>query len=133
MQNSIRTFSLNQTTPPTGPAGTTSHILFNTAGDTLLASVKGVPPTPGFIAAWSVDPAGAISANFSRMEPGPGGLLPFGMANIPNKNAVIGTDAAVGFSVFDLSKPAAVPKVFPIAGQMATCCKPTLYQHSSAG
>ncbi|KAI1793076.1 hypothetical protein LXA43DRAFT_279477 [Ganoderma leucocontextum] len=117
--NSLRSLKLNQTTPATGPAGSTSHIIFSEDGKQLMASVKGVPPTPGFIAVWDVQNDGSLSADFNKVAPPQGGALPFSMTLIPGKNAVLSTDPAVGFDVFDLSgnNSAAVK----IDGQSATC------------
>ncbi|KAI1793083.1 hypothetical protein LXA43DRAFT_279796 [Ganoderma leucocontextum] len=84
-----------------------------------MASVKGVPPTPGFIAVWDVQNDGSLSADCNKVAPPQGGALPFSMTLIPGKNAVLSTDPAVGFDVFDLSgnNSAAVK----IDGQSATC------------
>lgn len=123
MENSIRMLSINQTTPPSGPAGSASHILFNEAGDILFAAIKGVPPQPGFIASWDVAEDGTLSQNFTKNTPGGGALLPFGMSNIPNSKAILDTDAAIGAVIYDFSKSPATTKVLPIAGQGATCCE----------
>lgn len=54
--------------------------------------------------------------------PSKGGLLPFGMTTIPGTKAVLSTDAAVGYTIFDFSSGAnATNTVFPIQGQGATC------------
>ena len=123
MDNTQRSLNLNQTTPATGPPGTVSHVIFNEAGSQLLASVKGVPPKPGFIASWAVDPkTGALSENFTMSTPAQGGLLPFSMTVIPGKDAVLATDAGVGFDIFDFQKGApASSTIVPITGQAATC------------
>ncbi|KAI0368860.1 hypothetical protein BV20DRAFT_947363 [Pilatotrama ljubarskyi] len=120
MPNTLRSLSLNQTTPATGPAGSASHLVFSEDGKQLMASVKGVPPNPGMIAVWDVADDGTLSADFNAVAPPEGGLLPFSMTVIPGKNAVLSTDPGVGFDVFDLSsgnKSSAVK----IDGQNATC------------
>ena len=127
--NTLRAIGLNQTTPPNGPAGTTSHVVFSEDGSKLIASVKGVPPTPGFLAVWNVAADGSLSQDFVNVTPGKGGLLPFSMTVIPGQNALLATDAGVGFDIFDLSTvgtsnlTSASPKssVNPINGQSATC------------
>lgn len=49
-------------------------------------------------------------------------MLPFSITPIPGKNAVLNTDAGVGFSVFDFSRgDVASSTVIPIKGQKATC------------
>jgi WD40 repeat protein len=123
--NTNRSLGLPQTTPATGPPGSVSDILFSEDSKKLLVSVKGVPPTPGFVASWDVAEDGSLSANFTANPPAQGGLLPFSMSIIPGKNAVLATDAGIGFSTFDLSTlgagATAKSQVFPIAGQGATC------------
>ena len=125
MANTTRSLKLPQTTPPTGPAGTVSDILFSEDSKQLLVSVKGLPPTPGFVASWDVADDGSLSPDFIASPPAQGGLLPFSMSIIPGKNAVLATDAGIGFSTFDLStlgaNATAKSQVFPIAGQGATC------------
>src|SRR5258706_155708 len=123
--NTNRPLNLPQTTPPTGPQGTLSDFLFSEDSKKLLFSVKGVPPTPGFVASWDVADDGSLSANFTASPPAQGGLLPFSMSIIPGKNAVLAADAGIGFSTFDLStigaEGTAKSQVFPIDGQGATC------------
>ena len=117
--NSLRSLNLNQTTPATGPAGSASHVIFSEDGKQLFASVKGVPPAPGFIAVWDVQDDGSLSADFQSMAPPSGGGLPFSMTLIPGKNALLATDPAVGFTIVDLAgnRSSAVK----IDGQSATC------------
>ncbi|KDR66290.1 hypothetical protein GALMADRAFT_148035 [Galerina marginata CBS 339.88] len=127
--NTLRSLGLNQTTPATGPAGTTSHIVFSEDGSKLVASVKGVPPTPGFLAAWDVAADGSLSAQPVKSTPASGGLLPFSMTVIPGKNAILATDAGIGFDIFNFggsgkgakSSSSASSTVVPISGQKATC------------
>ena len=128
--NTLRSLSLNQTTPPNGPAGTTSHVVFSEDGTKLIASVKGLPPTPGFLAVWDVAEDGSLSENNAVVAPGDGGLLPFSMTVIPGQNALLATDAGVGFDIFDLSNvdansaansTSSKNTVIPIDGQKATC------------
>ncbi|KAI9060507.1 hypothetical protein FKP32DRAFT_1613511 [Trametes sanguinea] len=120
MPNTLRSLGLNQTTPATGPAGSTSHIIFSEDGKQLMASVKGVPPNPGMIAVWDVADDGSLSADFKAVAPPSGGLLPFSMTVIPGKNAVLSTDPGLGFDVFDFSSGNSSSAV-KIDGQNATC------------
>lgn len=120
MANTVRSLNLNQTTPATGPAGSVSHVVFSEDNKQLVASVKGVPPQPGFLAVWDVAQDGSLSQDFQSVAPEKGGLLPFSMTVIPGKNAILATDAGIGFDIFDFGatkKSSAVP----IAGQSATC------------
>ena len=130
MPNTVRSLGLNQTTPATGPPGTTSHVVFSEDGKQLIASVKGTPnmtattpPIPGFLAVWDVNPDNTLSPNFKQVAPGKGGLLPFSMTVIPGKNAILATDAGVGFDIFDFSQGvtnSSKSSVVPIKGQGAT-------------
>ena len=98
-------------------------------GSKLIASVKGIPPTPGFLAVWDIGADGSLSNDFIRVAPATGGLLPFSMTVIPGQNAILSTDAGVGFDIYDLSTVtlgtanATSPKdsIVPIKGQSATC------------
>jgi len=125
--NTVRSLKLNQTTPATGPAGTASHVVFSEDGSKLVASVKGVPPTPGFFAVWDVAQDGSLSADFEASQPTTGGLLPFSMTVIPGKNAILATDAGLGVDIFDMSAPpqqgiaAGKSTTLKIDGQGATC------------
>jgi len=119
-QGGFRPLGLNQTTPATGPAGSASQLIYSEDGRQLIASVKGTPPTPGFLAVWSVDGENNISNDFQKIAPGNGGLLPFSMTLINGQNAILATDAGVGFDIFDMSGQNR-SSVVPIEGQGATC------------
>jgi hypothetical protein len=125
--NTKRDLGINQTTPATGPAGSTSHVIFSEDGKQLVASVKGTPPTPGFLAMWNVEQDGSLSADFQKVAPEKGGLLPFSMTAIPGKNAILATDAGLGFDIFDMSNKGDVKgnnaksSANEIKGQKATC------------
>jgi len=107
MANTVRSLGLNQTTPATGPAGSASQLIFSENGQTLIASIKGTPPQAGFLAAWNVSPGqNTISPNFNQIAAPKGGLLPFSMTVIPGQNAILATDAGVGFAIFDMSNGA---------------------------
>jgi len=122
ISNTVRDLKVNQTTPPNGPAGTMSHAIFSEDGTKLFAAVKGVPPTPGFIATYDIAEDGSLSQDFVASTPASGGLLPFGMTAIPGTKAVLSTDAAIGYTIFDFSNgDNATDKVFPIQGQGAVC------------
>jgi hypothetical protein len=101
--DTVRPTGINQTTPATGPAGSVSHVIFNEDGSQLIASIKGTPTDPGFLAVWDVAGDGSLSGNFTTVAPPAGGALPFGMNLIPGINAVLATDPAEGFDVIGLS------------------------------
>jgi len=124
--NTLRSLGLNQTTPATGPAGSASHIVFSEDGTKVIVSVKGIPPTPGFLATWDIAADGSLSAEPVKSTPASGGLLPFSMTVIPGKNAILATDAGVGFDIFNFGgngtqSRSASSTVIPISGQKATC------------
>jgi hypothetical protein len=125
--NSVRSLGLNQTTPATGPAGSVSHVIFSEDNKQLIASVKGIPPTPGIFAVWDIAADNSLSADFTAVQPAAGGLLPFSMTVIPGKNAILATDAGVGVDIVDLSGGAVAgvaagkSSIVPIDGQAATC------------
>jgi len=121
--NTNRKLNIGQSTPPSGPPNTVSDIIFSNDQTKLLVSVKGIPPTPGRISAFDVNPQdGSLSAKSTDSTPSAGGVVPFSMTNIPGTNAVLNTDAAVGFAVYDFSKGAqATSTIIPIEGQGATC------------
>jgi hypothetical protein len=124
VDGTTRSLGLNQTTPANGPAGTVSDLLFSEDGSKLHASVKGIPPTPGFIATWNVSCTdGSLSEDFKKSTPGKGGALPFSMTLIPGKDAVLATDAAIGFSTFDFSKTEenAPSQIIEVKDQKAVC------------
>jgi hypothetical protein len=125
--NTVRSLKLNQTTPATGPAGSVSHVIFSEDNSQLIASVKGVPPTPGIFAVWDVAADGSLSEDFKAVQPAKGGLLPFSMTVIPGKNAILATDAGLGVDIVDFSGGAAAGVAagkssgLAIDGQGATC------------
>jgi hypothetical protein len=117
-------FGLNQTTPPSGPLNTVSHVLFSSDGTKLRASVKGTSPSDrGFVATWDVGRDGRLSSTFVKTVPPPGdGLAPFGMSNIVGaKDAVMVTDPGLGLTIYDFSKSPVTFAPLTIAGQVATC------------
>lgn len=106
--------------------------MFSEDNTQLIASVKGVPPTPGFLAVWDVAADGTLSQDFQTVAPQAGGLLPFSMTIIPGKNAILATDAGLGFDIFDFSAGVAAAgeqnttsstksSAVAIDGQGATC------------
>jgi len=122
-ENGFRSLGLNQTTPASGPPNTASQLTYSEDGRQLIASVKGnpgPPAAPGFLAVWDIDGSNNLSADFQKVSPGNGGLLPFSMTVINGQNALLATDAGVGFDIFDFSGQNR-SSVVPIEGQGATC------------
>jgi len=120
----FHSFGFNLTTPPAGPSGAVTQVLFSPDGSKLLASVKGTPPADvGFVATWDVAHDGTLSSSYTKASPplGSGGL-PFGMEYVVGaEDAILVTDPALGFTIYDFSKPKTryIPQTIP--GQNATC------------
>ncbi|KAG8954274.1 hypothetical protein FRC04_000499 [Tulasnella sp. 424] len=122
MHDAIRALPLNQTTPPSGPPGSASDIIF-TPSHKLLASVKGLSKTqPGYIAEWAVDPAsGQLSQDFVKNTISSPGMDPFGMTPIPGRDAILNADPAVGYAIWDLTTVPATSNVISVSGEMIIC------------
>ena len=108
-----RLLGLNVTTPPAGPAGSASDILFSEDGTKLIASVKSIAPNVGFIAIWDVARDGSLSTSFKKVDAPAGGVEPFGATVIPGKNALLVSDGASAVDVFDLSTNTATLTAIP--------------------
>ncbi|VDB84797.1 unnamed protein product [Peniophora sp. CBMAI 1063] len=128
MPNTRRFLGMNQTTPPMGPLGTASQVIFSQDDATVYAAVKGNPDTnvTGYIAAWNMTDAG-LSDQFTRIELPEGAVAPFSLTPIPNANAFFAADAGIGADVFDFSQgpeaATASPNTqsFAIPNQGAVC------------
>jgi hypothetical protein len=124
-RDTFHSVGLNQTTPPSGPPNTVSHVLFSPDGLKLRASVKNPPSSSGFLAEWDVAPDGTLSSSFTKTSPPSGeGLSPFGMINldvIGAKDAALVADPGLGLTVYDFSKPTTTFHPLTIPGQTATC------------
>lgn len=116
-----------QTTPPIGPHGALSQIMFSPDGSRLIVSFKGRPSmlgeyVNGFVNRWKMATNGTIMPNTQQSivpDNASGALRPFGMANIPGTEAVIATDSEIGVSVYDFATGRSVG--LPIKNQGATC------------
>jgi hypothetical protein len=82
---------------------------------------------PGFLAAWDIKSDGSLSTDFHASVPATGGLLPFSMTQIKGNDALLVTDPAIGFSIYDLS-PLSIPhntsatsSIVKVDGQKAIC------------
>jgi 6-phosphogluconolactonase (cycloisomerase 2 family) len=128
MPNTRRFLGMNQTTPPSGPLGTASQVIFSQDDSTLYAAVKGNPKAnvTGYIAAWNMTAEG-LSEEFVRVELPQDAVAPFSLTPIPNTNAFFSADAGVGADVFDFSMGAEMAAASPmtrslaIPNQGATC------------
>lgn len=119
--------NVTQTTPPVGPHGALSQVLFSADGTKVMVSYKGRPAelgtyVNGFVGRWTVQPNGTLDDNsWEDIVPdnAVGALRPFGMNNIPGTDAVLATDSEIGVSVYDFAR--GVSNALPIPGQGATC------------
>ena len=126
MPNTRRLLGMNQTTPPMGPLGTASQVIFSQDNTVVYAAVKGNPDTnvTGYIAAWNMTDAG-LSEQFTRIGLPQGAVAPFSLTPIPNANAFFAADAGIGADVFDFSQGPTVAgpntQSFAIPNQGAVC------------
>ncbi|KAI5476762.1 hypothetical protein MNV49_007352 [Pseudohyphozyma bogoriensis] len=89
---------LNQTTPPAGPAGTVSDLLFDSQ-DNLLVTVKGTGATdPGYLGVVSLE--NGIPTSIEKHAPN-GGAVTFSITEVPESGdqgpVILTTDPAVTF------------------------------------
>lgn len=127
--DTLRPFSLGQTTPPMGPLNTVSQVFFSDDGATLYSTVKGDPTKSiaGFLAAFPVT-AGTESSTASVSQQGTksspaGTAVLFGSATIPGSSSLFVTDASFGAAVLNVSKAGDVTVAGKgvVADQQATC------------
>jgi hypothetical protein len=121
----LQSFILSQSTPPTGPPNTVSHVFFDDNINVLYVTVKGVPMTNnhGFIAAFPVQ-GGKIGGTPNTFSPSVL-TLPFGAAPIPGTGGnVLVSDPSIGSALIKLNANAqsgSVIAVQNITGQSAIC------------
>ena len=74
----------------------------------------------GLLATFDVNADGTLSQQFTVATLAPGGLLPTPLISIPGTTAVLATDAAIGFSIFDfVAGQNASTNLFAIANQVS--------------
>jgi len=101
--DTTRYLQLNQTTPPTGPiSGSASQIIFSEDNNLLIVAVKGTNATNevGYLAVWDVYQNHTLSCNFDRVALPSGGFYPYSFSIIPGQDALLASDAALGFDIF---------------------------------
>ncbi|KAI0628048.1 hypothetical protein C8Q77DRAFT_1068725 [Trametes polyzona] len=118
--NSLRSLGFNQTTPPSGPPNSLGQIIFSEDGTKLFATYKGTATAPGYLAAWDVQPDGALSATHTQVALAQGAMVAFSITPIPGEDAFFVTDPGIGFDVVDLSGKGRNSAV-TVQGQVATC------------
>lgn len=131
--DALRSFGLEQSTPPVGPTNTVSQVFFSGDESMLFATVKGDPAVnnTGFFSAFKVQnmPQGmgrggaCLAAHDTRSSPDGTAVL-FGSANIPGTSSVFTTDASFGGAVLSVDRgsgEATLVAKQAIDDQAATC------------
>ncbi|KIW16325.1 hypothetical protein PV08_06376 [Exophiala spinifera] len=126
----LRSFDINQTTPPMGPLNTVSQLFFSEDESRLFATVKGDPTVnnTGFFSVFPVQApgcsgVGTLSMQDTRSSPAGTAVL-FGSKIIEGTNNVFVTDASFGGAVLSVdpaSNEASLVANQTIDGQKATC------------
>ena len=125
--DALRPFDLGQTTPPTGPTNSVSHLFFSEDESTLFCTVKGDPPSnkTGFLAAFKVGGGCKVSSlSTTDVQTSPNGTaVLFGSAPIPGTSNIFATDAAFGAAILavDGNLDSTLVAKQAIDGQAATC------------
>jgi len=120
-QGGLRPIALGQTTPPVGPPGTASDIVFNPSGTALFVTIKGAPPTPGSIYVYPVI-QGAVSTTPVVSKPATL-LVDFSLNFLGSDDSAVVVDPTYGASLIDISPSYAVTvsKQIVVAGEAAIC------------
>ncbi|TGO82746.1 hypothetical protein BPOR_0767g00050 [Botrytis porri] len=120
---SLRAIALNQTTPPAGPAGTVSDLLFNHSQTTLLASVKGNGFAPGSFIAYPVSQNDKRISSTPIISEPPQVRLNFGISFLGSDHRLAVSDPAIGASLVSMSSSSIATADVPItvAGESAVC------------
>ncbi|KAF8627006.1 hypothetical protein AX15_004590 [Amanita polypyramis BW_CC] len=130
--NTTRYLDLRQSTPPAGPFGSVSQVLFSADDKMLVVAVKGTMSNatfshPAYLAIWDVNEDNSLSSGFRTIPAPSGALLPFSLTLIPGTDAVLASDAEIGYEIYTSisgrpTNPSNSPtKAYRIAGQKATC------------
>ncbi|KAF8907851.1 hypothetical protein CPB84DRAFT_1744421 [Gymnopilus junonius] len=94
--NTLRFLSVNQTTPPTGPLGSFSTIVFSPDDSKVLVAAK----AKSFVATWEFKADGSLS-NSVISFPADAARSPFTLVNIPGSEAYVAADPTIGFLTFN--------------------------------
>lgn len=128
--DNLRSFGLEQSTPPVGPTNSVSQLFFAQDESALFATVKGDPAVnkTGFFSTFPVASGagkGAYSVANQDIRSSPAGTaVLFGSANIPGTSSVFVTDASFGGAVLSVDPQtgeAALTAKQAISDQAATC------------
>jgi hypothetical protein len=126
----LRSFRLNQTTPPVGPLNTVSQLFFSEDESSLFSTIKGDPTknNTGFFSVFPVmsgkdQAAASLSMTDVRSSPA-GTAVFFGSKNIPGTSNALVTDASFGAAIIGVDASTGIATTIAnqtIAGQKATC------------
>ncbi|KAH6665114.1 hypothetical protein B0J14DRAFT_522288, partial [Halenospora varia] len=118
----LRPIALNQTTPPVGPPGTVSDLVFNPSSSALVATIKGSPNSPGSIYIYPVLPSCLISTSPILSKPS-ALLLDFSLSFLGSDSKAVITDPAYGAALVAISPKfsVSVTKKIVVPDQKATC------------
>ncbi|KAF7945578.1 hypothetical protein EAE96_010345 [Botrytis aclada] len=111
------------TTPPVGPAGTVSDLLFNPSQTILLASVKGKGSAPGSFIAYPVSQSDNSISSIPIISKPPQVRLNFGISFLGSDHRIAVSDPAIGASLVSISSSSIVTADIPITvtGESAVC------------
>ncbi|RFU32215.1 hypothetical protein B7463_g4108, partial [Scytalidium lignicola] len=118
----LREIPLNQTTPPIGPPGTASDIVFNPSQTAVFVSIKGNGVDPGFFYVYPVFFNGQISTKPVISQPSEL-ALDFSLNFLGDDSKAVVSDPSFGVSLLHISfdfKVSVADRV-TIAGQSAVC------------
>lgn len=118
----LRPLALNQTTPPVGPPGTASDLVFNPSQTALFAVVKGDGMGAGYTYAYPVSRHGSISTEAVVSRPD-GLAIAFSMSFLESDGRAVITDPSFGAALVDVSRglEVSVATKVPVAGEGAIC------------
>ncbi|KIX02061.1 uncharacterized protein Z518_08000 [Rhinocladiella mackenziei CBS 650.93] len=128
--DALRSFGLDQVTPPVGPTNTVSQVFFSEDESSLFATVKGDPAVnlTGFFSVFPVESQGcketaSLATEDIRSSPSGTAVL-FGSKPIPGTSSVFVTDASFGGAVLSVDPTTNMASLVAkqgIDGQSATC------------
>ncbi|KAH8679116.1 hypothetical protein BGZ60DRAFT_482828 [Tricladium varicosporioides] len=118
----LRPIALSQTTPPIGPPGTVSDLVFNPSSSALVATIKGSPTSPGSIYVYPVLPSCLVSTTPTISKPLTL-LLDFSLSFLGSDSKAIITDPVYGAALVTISSTfsVSVTKKIVVPDQKATC------------
>ncbi|KAK2460349.1 hypothetical protein APHAL10511_007738 [Amanita phalloides] len=121
--------NLNETTPPSGPLGSVSQVIFANKDKSLMVAVKGNPSVGarGYLAFWDFEHDGSLSKEYRTVFGNKAVHAPFGITPVRGANAILTADAALGYDIWDFTGSKGLAQDdwkitdYPVAGQAAIC------------